>query len=230
MVIVALLSGIGPALRTSASAPIDALKEQGRGNSGDVRMSVASSLVIAQVALSVTLVVAAGLFVRTFVALATRDLGFERDRALVVNLNAQRASVDPAQRLQLFERARDSVRALPGITDVALSIVTPAGGLGMLRNITVSDGTAVPATMLGGIANSSGNTISPRWFGTMGIPLIAGRDFTNSDRTGSPLVAIVNQALARKFLNGQSPVGHTITDNPPFGAPQEIVGLVGDAV
>ena len=230
MVIVALLSGIAPALRTSAVAPIDALKEEGRGHSGDARVSMASGLVAAQVALSVILVVAAGLFVRTFMTLATRDLGFERDHALVVNVNAQRASVDPTQRLPLFERARDAVRALPGVTDVALSVATPAGGLGMIRNITVSDGAAVPPTMLGGIANSAGNTISPRWFSTFGIPLIAGRDFTNSDHAGSSPVAIVNQALARKFLNGQSPLGHTITETPPFGAPQEIVGLVGDAV
>jgi putative ABC transport system permease protein len=230
MVLVAVLAGLGSALRTSAVGPMDALKEQSRGSLGDSRISVASGLVAAQVALSVALVVAAGLFIRTFITLATRDLGFERDRVLLVNLNAQRASVAPPQRLPLFERARDAVGALPGVTDVALSVTTPAGGLGMLRNIAVSDGAEVAPTMLGGIANTSGNTISPLWFSTLGIPLIAGRDFVNSDRSGSPQVAIVNQALARTFLNGSNPLGHTITNTPPFGAPQEVVGVVGDAV
>jgi predicted permease len=230
MAITAILAGIAPALRTTGVAPMDALKEHGRGAAGDTRGSVANGLIVAQVALCVVLVVAAGLFVRTFVTLANRDPGFERDRALLVNVNAQRAAAEPAQRFPLFERVRDAVRGLPGVGDVALSAMTPVQGGGIVRHVEVSGGVSVPATMLGGIANSLGNSISPRWFSSIGIPIVAGRDFADTDRAGSPAVAVVNQAFARRFLNAENPLGHTVANIPPFGTPQEIIGVVGDAV
>jgi putative ABC transport system permease protein len=230
MAITVVLSALAPAIRTSGIAPMDALKEHGRGTAGDARGSVANGLIVVQVALSVVLVVGAGLFVRTFATLATRDLGFERDRALLVNVAAQRAAVDPAQRRPLFERVSETVRGLPGVADAALSTITPVQGGGMIRRIEVSGGVAVPPTLLGGIANSMGNQISSRWFSTLGIPIIAGRDFTDRDRGDSSAVAIVNLALARRFLDGGSPLGHTITNIPLFGRPLEIVGVVGDSV
>jgi predicted permease len=94
----------------------------------------------------------------------------------------------------------------------------------------MSGGAIVPKTFVGGIANAYGNTISPDWFRTLGIPLVAGRDFTEQDRKGTPAVAIVNQALARAFLNGASPLGRTLTLWLPRDTPLEIVGVVGDSV
>jgi predicted permease len=225
----ALLSAIAPAVRTSGVSPMDGLKEQGRATGGEARTGVTSGLIVAQVALSVVLVVGAGLFVRTFAALATRDVGFERERVLLVNVNARRATSDIAQRLLLFGRIRETVLALPGITDAALSTVTPIQGGGMIRRLEMTGGVPVPPTLLGGIANSWGNQVSPRWFSSLAIPVIAGRDFSDRDRSGSAPVAIVNLALARRFLNGANPIGHTLTDVPPFGPPLEIVGLVGDS-
>jgi predicted permease len=228
----ALLFGTGPALQASHVAPITALKEHGGAARERARPGLSSGLIVAQVALSVVLLAAAGLFVRTFASLAGRDPGFERDRVLLVNLNSQRALEDPSERLQLYERARDVVGTLPGVADATLSEVTPAlqrGG--MMLNIEVSGGAAVPMTLAGGIGNGFGNRVSAGWFRTFGVPLVAGRDFTAGDRTGAPLVAIVNQALARAFLGGVSPLGHTITlsltrDVPP----REIIGIVGDVV
>jgi hypothetical protein len=95
----ALLFGVAPTLHASGVAPIDALREHGRGAAGDARAGLASGLVVAQVALSVMLIVASGLFVRTFVSLATRQLGFERDRVLLVNVNVN--SKDPDLRRPL---------------------------------------------------------------------------------------------------------------------------------
>ena len=228
-VLAALLFGIAPALYTSRAVPMDALKTHGAGRAGRARTRLASGLVVAQVALSLVLVVTAGLFARTWAALVTRELGFDRERVLLVNIDGQRARTDPVQRALVFERAREAVRALPGVANAAASIVTPLQGGGMVNQIEVSGWTPVPPTVLGGIANTWANVVSPDWFTTLGIPFVAGRDFTDRDRSGMPLVAIVNQALVRTFLNGANPLGRTITWIPTREASMEIVGVVADA-
>jgi predicted permease len=108
--------------------------------------------------------------------------------------------------------------------------VTPIQGGGIVDTIAVSGGTAVPKTILGGIANAWGNVVSPGWFHTLGITLVAGRDFSDRDCKNAAPVSIVNQAVARSFLDGQNPIGHTITRLPPQGPPMEVVGVVSDAV
>ena len=225
----ALLFGMAPAFRATDVAPMSALKGHGRYASGTRRAGLASGLLIGQIALTVVLVVTAGLFVRTFTSLATLHLGFDRDRVLLVNVNSQRAGVDLTERMPLYERARDAVRGLPGVADVALSTVTPVSGGGIVPRIEVSGGVAVAPTFRN--SNSFANLISPGWFSTFGTPVTAGRDFNDRDRTGSPPVTIVNEALVRKFLNGANPLGHTVTwvGGPPF-PPMEIVGVVADAV
>ena len=111
----ALLFGTVPALRASGVAPMEALKEHGRGASSDSRVGLASGLVVAQVALSLILVVAAGLFMRTFSSLANLHLGFDRDRVLLVNINAQRTEIPPADRLTPSNAIRRRVLAVPGV-------------------------------------------------------------------------------------------------------------------
>ena len=125
--ITALLFGVLPAIQASDVAPMDALKERSYGGQagGGQRSGMSGGLVVGQVALSLVLVVAAGLFVRTFVALATRQLGFDRDHVLVANVNAHSASIDAAQRLRIYDEARSAVRRLPGVADAALSAETP---------------------------------------------------------------------------------------------------------
>jgi predicted permease len=190
---------------------------------------LASGLVVAQVALSLVLVVAAGLFVRTFSSLATRSLGFDRDGVLVVTISTPGTMVDSAQRVPVYERVREAVRALSGVADAALSLVTPVSGASFSPHIEVSGGVSLPENE----SHSFGNLISPGWFATFGTPLIAGRNLTDRDRNGAPPVAVVNQAFAGKFLNGASPLGHTITlalNGPTPDPPIEIVGVAADAV
>jgi putative ABC transport system permease protein len=228
-VVTALLFGIAPALRASRVAPMDALKTSGRSTGEDGQIELASILIVAQVALSVLLVVATGLFVRTFSALATRPLGFDRDHVLLVTISAPRATVDPGQRVALYQRAREAVRALPGVADAALSLVTPVSGNAFIPHIEVSG--SVPLADRERV--SFGNVISPGWFHTFDTPLISGRDLTTRDRQGTAPVVVVNQAFARKFLAGASPVGHTITlalNGPKPDPAIEIVGVVADAV
>ena len=228
----ALLFGVAPALQASGVAPMEAMKDQGTRHSAAEgrRGGAAGALVVAQVALSLLLVVAAGLFVRTFASLATRPLGFERDRVLVVNVNAHSASIDPAARLTLYEHARDAVRALPGVSDAAISYTTPpVAMISILPVDTISGGTP-----LQGMARMTAvNFITAGWFNTLGTRLVAGRDISDRDRQGTPRVALANRTFARKFLGGVSPLGHTIETTvgvPPRPLSIEVVGVVEDAL
>ena len=228
----ALLFGVAPALQASGVAPMEAMKDQGvRHSPGEGRHGhTASSLVVAQVALSLLLVVAAGLFVRTFASLATRPVGFERDRVLVVNVNAHSAAIDPAARLPLYERARDAVRALPGVSDAAISYTTPPVTMISILPVDAISG----GTPLQGMARMTAvNFITASWFNTLGTRLVAGRDISDRDRQGTPRVALANQTFARKFLGGASPLGHTIETAigvPPRALSIEVVGVVEDAL
>ena len=229
--ITALLFGTAPAFRATEVQPIEAIKEHGRGAVGHRHGGIAGSLVIAQVALSVILVAAAGLFVRTFASLATLPLGFQPDRVLVVTVNAQRARIAPEDRLAVFDRVQGSVRALPGVAGASLSFITPVTGAGWNGNVDVSGMPALPGRQ----AMTFKNAITADWFDTFGTPLIAGRPFTGADRRGAPPVAIVNQAFVRRFMNGASPIGHLVRDRgipglPNKDVPKEIVGVVADAI
>src|SRR5262245_49297749 len=228
-VITALLFGVVPAFRAAGVSPMEAIKDQGRsagGHSG--RVSFASALVVVQVALSVILVVAAALFLRTFKKLATLDLGFDPRRVVVVAMSAERTPIDPSQRMAVFERARQAVAALPGVQSTALSFVTPVSGRNWGNRLDVSGGVALTDSRRSALRNE----VSPEFFETYGQRLIAGRGFTDRDRDGSPLVAIVNEGFARRFLNGASPIGHTLRRFPvrTGDATLEIVGVVADAV
>jgi predicted permease len=208
---------------------MEALKEHGRGTSSDSRAGLASGLVIAQVALSLILVVAAGLFMKTFSSLANLHLGFDRDRVLLVTINAQRTEIPPADRLATFERIRQRVLAVPGVASAAVSLVTPVSGSTWDNRVDISDSVDLPERE----RQSNFNAITPGWLTTFGTPLIAGRDIADGDRKGTPPIAIVNQTFARKFLNGASPIGHTVAiggAGPGAEPPREIVGVVGDAV
>ena len=123
------------------------------------------------------------------------------------------------------------MRALPGVADAALSVITPVSGQGWNNNVDVSDATPLPGRQ----SMTFMNGITPDWFATFGTPLVAGRRFTDGDRKGAPPVAIVNQAFVRRFLNGVSPIGRTVRSRgvpglPNKDVPKEIVGVVADAV
>jgi putative ABC transport system permease protein len=227
-ILTALIFGIVPALGVTRLAPNDALKDQGRTVSGDRRFGFRNALVIAQVALSVVLVVAAGLFVRTLTALLNVRLGFNPDSVIVVNVNASRSGTDATGRPALAQRLSESVSAVPGVARAAVSFVTPLSGMAWNNLVEVPGGPQLSERD----SMSYVNAVTPGWFETYGTRLISGRDFDERDKGGSPLVVIVNQAFARKFMNGQNPIGRTLRQTgskevKPF---KEVVGLVEDAV
>jgi predicted permease len=206
---------------------------------------MASGLVLVQVALSLVLLIGAGLFLRSFSGLAQVPLGFERGRVLLAVIDARRADLAPAARLAAYERIHQRVLAVPGVEQAAVSITAPLGAM-WSRRIDVS-GSALRGSDAAGVGPEGFgftdrpipgsaplavfNGITSGWIATFGTPLLAGRDLSERDRPGSPRVALVNQAFARKFLEGANPVGHTIQPTKEPGLPAiEIVGLVADAV
>ncbi len=242
--IAALVFGVAPALRAARGAPIDAMKDRGRSNAASGRVTVANGLVMAQVVLSLVLVVCAGLFLRSFDRLTRVPLGFDRDRVLLASIDTRRSDLAPTARLAAYERIRNRVLAVPGIENGGVSIVAPISGAMWTRRVEVS-GSPLRASesadgpegfgftdrdIPGNSPLSAFNGITPGWVATFGTPLLAGRDISERDSASSPRVALVNQSFSRKFLNGANPVGHIIRlPREPEAPPLEIVGLLADA-
>ncbi len=225
----ALLFGIVPALRSTRVAPNEAIKEQGRAIVGESRFGFGSLLVVAQVALSLLLIVGAGLFMRTFSRLSSVRLGFEPDPILVVDANAKRSTVDPAARGDLYERLRRAAQAVPGVRSAALQSITPLSHSGWDTLIENPAGLSLPEKE----RNVHVNAVSPDWFATYGTPILAGRDFTIHDDRSAPMVILVNETFAKTYFAGGSPIGRWVRNEafPGQTPPQmQIIGVVRDAV
>jgi len=181
----AVLVGVGPAGRATRAQPIDALRPHSRSAATVGGLRAMDWLVTTQIALSLVLVVGAGLSVRSFASLATRDLGLSPEHVLVATLDGQRAASDPAGRRAAYERVRQAVSKLPIVSAAAASFLTPLSGGGFTPAIEVSGGTALPRRVAAD-ADVFGNLVSPRWFAAFDTPFVAGRDFADGDRRGRP--------------------------------------------
>ncbi len=225
----ALLFGVAPALRATGFSPQDAIRQQGRSVAGEGPGALGGPLVVVQVALSLVLVFAAGLFLRTFSGLASQDLGFETDALLLVSLDSQRSAVAGAERSALLERVREAAAALPGVAVAAVSTVAPVSGQGWDERFQVEGG---PVLSDQG-ALSFVNAVTPQFFSAYRTALVAGRDFDTRDRLGATPVMIVNEAFVRRFVAAGSGLGRQVEREGPPGRrqpPREIVGIVKDAV
>jgi predicted permease len=222
----ALIAAVAPALGLKRVAPSETLKDSGRGIAGDARVSGRGMLVVLQIAVSFALVVAAGLFLRTFASLNRLPLGFEPGPLLVAEMNLQSGGGQPQGRHARVERLRDATAAVPGVRSAAVSSVRLLTGGGTSSGmIAINDGAMSrirPTLWLNGT--------TPGWFGTMGIPLRSGRDFEAGDRLGSRPVAVVNETFVRRFLQGGQPIGQSVRLGFDQGTRYEIVGVVGDTV
>jgi predicted permease len=221
-VITGLLFGLAPALRAWGTAPASAMRETGRAGETRLRRLFGKSLVVAQVALSVVLLTAAGLFVSHLSRLYS-NLGFQRDRVLLVTLDPSHSGYRRAQLAQPYQELLRRLQEIPGVRSATFSGVTPIQGAGANRDATVEGYQPHP----GELRYLAENWVAPKFFETYGTPLLAGRDFRFDDQ-GRPRVAIVNRTMARYFFGDKSPIGkHVLFDGED--KPYEIVGVVGDA-
>jgi predicted permease len=224
-----ILFGLAPAMRATAAGPAAALKG-GSGISPRTRSRLLPALVVSQVALSLVLLIGAGLFVRTFQNLLERDPGFRSEGVLVVELDARRAGYNDNHLAALYEDILDKFQQLPGVVSASISVNTPLNG------VTWTDPIAINGQMTTETVHL--NLAGPRYFETMGTPLVLGRDFGQGDHAGAPATAIVNEAFVRKYLSdggsggnpGLSPLGQRLTITTPASATAAIVGVVASTV
>jgi predicted permease len=226
----ALFFGAAPAFAATCVTPIDALNTQGRDGSDHARAGLSAGLVIVQMALAIMLVVGAGLLVRTFERLARVPLGFDSGRVLVVHVDASRAHIAPANRIGFYNQLVGAVAAVPRVASAAVSMVTPAGGAGMIEMVDVPGS----APMSERERTVRLNYITPGWFATYGIPIRAGRDLDDGDTQGAPRVFLVNAAFVRKFFPDRNAIGRTVAnavrDRGQTQVLKTVVGVVDDAV
>jgi predicted permease len=220
---VALLCGLYPALLATRRDLVAAL----RGGSAGTRsaMRLRTWLATAQIALSMTLLVVAGLFIKSLVNLSHVELGMRVADITTFRLSPELNGYPPSQSSLYFDRVKEAVRALPGATSVTMSTTGVLAGSRSGSNVTVEGFNPGPD------ANTSADAsrIAPDYFRTLGIPLVAGREFTAADVMGAPKVVIVNEAFARKFNLGRDPIGKRMRPGAGRAPDIEIVGLVRDA-
>ncbi|MBI3680305.1 MAG: ABC transporter permease [Acidobacteria bacterium] len=223
-----LLFGLFPAVQATKTDVAPTLKDQGDlVMTGGVAKYFRNSLVAGQVALSLLLLATAGLFAASLVKLTRVELGIDTDRMITFSLRPELAKYTPQQAMAFFEQVEDRMAALPGVKMVAGTTVPVISGNRWRTSLTVEGYQAK------GEADSHCYfaEVGPGYFATLGIPLLAGREFTRADRLGAPKAAIVNEAFARLYFGGQSPIGRRFVQNSgPQAKPDiEIAGVVKDS-
>ncbi len=224
-----VLFGLAPAWNAFAFAPAPSLRDSGGAGATRFQRLFGKSLVVAQVALSVVLLSAAGLFIANLSDLEHADLGFRRDHVLLMTLDPSRSGYSRDQLSRAYQELLGRLATIPGVRSTTLSDGTPISGGAALSFAIVEGYQERPEDR----RYVSINWVAPKYFETLGTPLLAGRDFTFQDQGGSH-VAIVNQAMARYYFGNRNPIGMHVAFEQHwkgFGAdqPYEIVGVVGDA-
>ena len=221
----ALAFGTAAAARASRGDATEWLRTSGTGaDAGGGRLGQA--LVTAQVALSLTLLVAAGLLIRTFDALSSLRLGFDAGPVTVVSVDARRVPDGGGEGAALWGRAVEAAATAPGVVSAAASAAVPLGGMAWIATIDEADAPGLPEAE----RTVARNVVTPGWFATLGTRVLAGREFSGADAPGSVPVAIVNQAFARRFLRDGPPIGRVVRQAFPAARSFEVVGVVDDAV
>ncbi|HEV3201761.1 MAG TPA: ABC transporter permease [Bryobacteraceae bacterium] len=216
-----LLFGLLPALRATRIAPASAMRAGGRGlTAGRERFGVRRVLVVAQVSLSLVLLVGALLFVRSLQKLLAVDAGFRAEGVAVVDLDLRPAHYAKDRLPEVYRETLARLRATPGVVSAAQVLLTPMSGGGWDEN-TWADGSTGKHT------DSFFNRVSPNYFKTMGTPLVSGRDFDDRDTRGTAKIAIVNEAFARTIFGGGNPLGRSFRTQGPAGKPDPIYEVVG---
>jgi predicted permease len=224
-----LLFGLAPALQATRVDVMPALKTMRAGQSpagpGMRRFSLSHVLVVAQIAISLLMLVAAGLFVRTLSNLQSIELGFNRENVLLFQLDARKAGHKSPEIDAFYGDLRRRLGAIPGVRSASLS-----------EDSLIEAGTGLPIGVSGAPPDPNNRILSvgPEFFRTMEIPILAGRDFQESDRPGSPAVAVINEVFAKANFGNRNPVGQHLTlrkaqPGEPLAREMEIVGVAKNA-
>jgi predicted permease len=224
-VLTGLLFGLYPAWDAARSSSAATLKTESGQSSGTAASArVRKVLVCAQVMVSAVLLIPTGLFLKSLVNLMHVDLGMKTENVIGFSVSPALNGYKQAQTHALFERIESEMAAIPGAKGVAAALVPLIAGNNWGNDVEIAG-----AKETKGDNNSRFNEIGPGFFGKMGIPLLAGREFTESDSAAGPKVAVVNETFVRRFLEGRSPLGIQFSGGGSSGTDITIVGVVKDS-
>ena len=222
--VLSLVAGIAfslvPALRATRADPAGALKEQSRSVALS-RSRLSRALIVAQVAVSLALLVGAGLFLKTLANLRGVDVGFNPEQVLLFQMDSTRSGYAPEDSVALYARVADRLRALPGVRSVTMAQTALLGGGVWMSTVHVEGQT-------GAGRGTHMMTVAPGFFDTMEIPLLAGRGFEPRDDADAPRVAVINAAAATELFGTDDAVGRRFGFDPEERGEVEVVGVVRD--
>jgi predicted permease len=222
--ITGILFGLAPALRGTRVNLNDSLRDSGRTTASGSKLNLAKGLVIVQVALSLLLVAGAGLFLRTLWNLQSVDVGFQKERLLMVSVDGVSAGYKGPQLSNLWIDLTERLRAVPGVQGATFS------GNGIFSGSESADEVDVEGFTPSKDAEkfSRFDAVGPQYFSTVGIPMLLGREIGQQDNANSPRVAVINEAFAKLFFkDNKNPIGRHITQR--FGEKKSVIEVVGVA-
>jgi predicted permease len=219
--------GLTPALNATR-ADVNAVLHRGNRSDfgGSGRHRVGRDLMVLQVAGSLTLLIVAGLFVRSLQSAEHIDLGFNQNHVLNVTLDPRENDYNEAQTREFYRELESKVKAMPGVQSASLASSVPITSFPSGQRIYVENRPVTPDRPL---PNILFNRIDSGYFGTIGIPVLLGRGFLDSDNEAAPLVAVVNQTMANRLWPGEDPIGRRFSMKSESGPFLEIVGVVRDS-
>ncbi len=222
-----VLFGVVPALQASKTEFTDALKESGRTTAGVRKQRLRSALVVSEVALSLVLLVGAGLLIRSFAKLNQVNPGFNPEQVLTMGVSLLPNKYPEDQQVATFySQLLQQSATVPGVISVSATAGLPVSGADTTDNFTIEGRPAIPK-------ESEPLTeywvVTPRYFQAMGIPLLAGRDFSDADTKQSPNVVIINDEFRRRHFSSEDPLGHRLRLQGQERDPLLIVGVVGNS-
>jgi predicted permease len=223
--VTAVLSGLLPALRATRTELNAVLKDQGATTVGGGQVRARKALVVAQLAMTVLLIVLAGLLTRSFYELSRHELGVRTEGTLTFAVAPSLSGYTPERTRQFVERLHDSLLALPGVRAAGAAMIPVLANATSTSNITAAGYQPAPNEE----PLIATNRITPGFFSALGIPLLRGREFTRADAAGAPPVAVVNQMMAERYFGGDA-VGKRFAFGTGDVTPNiEIVGIVADS-
>jgi putative ABC transport system permease protein len=232
-IVTGLVFGVLPAIQATRIDLREALNGEGRGSSagGLKHQRMRSTLVVAEIALALVLLVGAGLMLQSFVSLQRVETGFDAARLLVIDLPLSPATYrDDLPRTSVVDRILDRVTALPDVTAAAMTTGLPMSGGGATIHFNIA---GRPPRGPEEFKLAGYRAVTPGYFETMGIPLRQGRTLSERDRQGAPLVAVINESMAQQYFAGTDPLGQRFavgTEPDPESGWMEIVGVVGNVI
>jgi predicted permease len=227
-----IVFGLAPAWQAARPDVLPVLKDEAYATAqGGRRFNLRNALVVTQVALSLVLLLCAGLFLRSLQRMQSVDPGFDADRLLTASLNINLLRYTTEQGREFYRQVLERIERLPGVEAATLARVVPISGGGRTTSLTIEGQAEAPNAGRDADAQTScaTNVVGLRYFETMGIALRQGRAFTTQDNASAPPVVVISEAFARRYFGGQNPLGKRLRLGGANAPWREIVGVVRDS-